>query len=211
MNVSTFPPTSHARSDGLLAIGGDLEFQSLLLAYRSGIFPWPIDEHLLAWYAPPKRAILFFKDLHISRSTHKIINKQRFTIRKNHNFRAVISACAEICNRQKQKSTWITKDMQEAYLKLHLNGYCHSYEAYLNNQLVGGLYGVQINKMFAGESMFYRESGASKATLIHLTNDLQKQGLEWLDCQVLNPFFESLGAKEVTREDFEIMLKKAIA
>jgi leucyl/phenylalanyl-tRNA---protein transferase len=210
MTILAFPPSSQANPDGLLAVGGDLDVMSLILAYSSGIFPWPYDEKTLAWYAPPHRALLFLDDLHLSKSVRKLIKNNDFKITKNVDFSSVIIACAALENRGKQRGTWITDQMIEAYIALHKAGFCHSYECFKDEKLVGGLYGVQIKKMFAGESMFYRESGASKVALFHLIEDLRAQGISWLDCQVITPLFKQFGAKEVRRSDFEELLKKAL-
>ena len=210
MTILAFPPTSQANPDGLLAVGGDLEVESLLLAYSSGIFPWPYDNKTLAWYSPLKRAVLFLDEIHVSKSIRKLIGRSEFEIKKNINFASVIKECSVLKNRGKQNGTWITNRMIKGYADLHKAGFCHSYECYKHGTLVGGLYGVQIRKMFAGESMFYREDGASKAALLYLINDLKEQGVTWLDCQVITPLFKSLGAKEISREDFEELLNVAL-
>jgi leucyl/phenylalanyl-tRNA--protein transferase len=210
MTILAFPPTGQANPDGLLAVGGDLEVESLLLAYSSGIFPWPFDNKTLAWYSPPQRAVLFLDEVHISRSTRKFIKKSGLKVSKNTDFTSVITECAKLQNRGEQNGTWITRRMIAGYSELHKVGFCHSYASYKEGKLVGGLYGVQIKKMFAGESMFYRENGASKVALIHLIDDLRKQEVRWLDCQVITPLFKSFGAKEVSRADFEILLQEAL-
>lgn len=210
MTILAFPPTCQANPDGLLAVGGDVEVESLLLAYSSGIFPWPFDEKTLAWYAPPRRAVLFLDEVHISKSTRKLIKNSGLEVKRNSDFASVITECAKLENRVNQSGTWITKRLIKGYSDLHRAGFCHSYESYREGKLVGGLYGVQIKKMFAGESMFYRENGASKVALLHLIDDLKKQGVKWLDCQVITPLFKSFGAKEVSRADFEVLLHEAL-
>lgn len=187
-----------------------MEVESLLLAYSSGIFPWPFNNKTLAWYAPPTRAVLFLEEVHLSRSARKMIKNSGFEVKKNTDFTSVVTECAKPDNRGKQNGTWITKRMIKGYLDLHQAGFCHSYGSYKEGRLVGGLYGVQIKKMFAGESMFYRESGASKVALFHLINDLKEQDVQWLDCQIITPLFKSFGAKEVCRADFEVLLLEAL-
>jgi leucyl/phenylalanyl-tRNA--protein transferase len=210
MTILAFPPTSQANPDGLLAVGGDLEVESLLLAYSSGIFPWPFDNKTLAWYSPPSRALLFLDEIHLPKSTRKLIRNSSFEVKKNADFASVVTECSKLQNRGKQNGTWITKRMITGYSEFHKAGFCHSYESYKEGRLVGGLYGVQIKKMFAGESMFYRENGASKVALLHLIDDLKKQEVRWLDCQVITPLFKSFGAKEVSRADFEVLLYEAL-
>ncbi|MFN4894555.1 MAG: leucyl/phenylalanyl-tRNA--protein transferase [Pseudomonadota bacterium] len=211
MAILAFPPLETADEDGLLAIGGDLEPASLLLAYRSGIFPWPINEGLLAWFAPPERAVVFLKDFHISRSLQRELKRGRFTTRVDTAFQQVISCCAEIQNRGEQDSTWIIPEMQEAYIKLHEIGIAHSFEAYLNNHLVGGIYGIQIGRFFAAESSFYRETGASKVAMLTLADYLKQEEIAWFDCQVLTPFSEGFGAVEISRNQYMQLLAEALA
>lgn len=210
MTIIAFPSVEDADEDGFLCIGGDLEVESLLLAYSSGIFPWPIREGMLTWFAPPRRAVLFLSEFRVSRTLKKDLKNHPFEIRIDHAFAEVIKRCAESTNRGKQKGTWITRAMVKGYTALHKAGYAHSVESYLNGDLVGGLYGVQIGKMFAGESMFFREPNASKIALCALVDNLKAQGVEWIDCQVMNPLFESFGAREVARVEFMKMLRKAI-
>jgi leucyl/phenylalanyl-tRNA--protein transferase len=210
MAILAFPPLE-TDEDGLLDIGGDLEPASLLLAYRSGIFPWPINEGLLAWFAPPERAVVFLKDFHISRSLQRELKRGRFTTRVDTAFQQVISCCAEIQNRGEQDSTWIIPEMQEAYIKLHEIGIAHSFEAYLNNHLVGGIYGIQIGRFFAAESSFYRETGASKVAMLTLADYLKQEEIAWFDCQVLTPFSEGFGAVEISRNQYMQLLAEALA
>ncbi len=210
MTIIQFPPINQAHSSGILAVGGDLEVDSLLLAYRSGIFPWPIDEGTLAWFAPPKRAILWLKDFHIPRSLKREINKNCFACCFDKHFAQVIKSCAEPTNRGKQQGTWITPEIIGAYIALHHAGFCHSIECYKNDSLVGGLYGVSIGGFFAGESMFYRTSNASKLALCYLVNHLKSYGVEWLDCQVMTPHMRQLGAVNVSRRKYMQLLEKAL-
>lgn len=211
MTVLNFPPVAEADENGLLAIGGDLDIDTLLLAYKSGIFPWPINDEFLTWFAPPKRAVLFFEDFHISKSLSKEINKNKFEIKINTNFEKVIYECAKTKFRKKQDGTWITEEMIAAYINLHNAGYAYSVEAYYMNELVGGHYGVSIGGMCAGESMFYKMSNASKVSLVYIVEYLKSKGLNWLDCQVMTPHLKSFGAREIKRDKFMDLLISAIA
>jgi leucyl/phenylalanyl-tRNA--protein transferase len=209
MTITAFPPVETADDDGLLAIGGDLEVESLLLAYRSGIFPWPINEGILAWFAPPERAVIFLDEFHIPRRLQRELTRTQFSSRIDTNFTEVISRCAEVKNRGEQDSTWITPDIIEAYSELFTLGVAHSFETYHNDVLVGGLYGVRIGRFFAAESSFYRMTNASKVAMITLVEYLKKEGISWFDCQVLTPFSESFGAREIPRSDFMKLLGEA--
>jgi leucyl/phenylalanyl-tRNA--protein transferase len=203
MAIIEFPPIEQADEHGLLAIGGDLEISSLLLAYTEGIFPWPInEEYPIAWFSPDPRGVLFFEDLYISRSTHKILKKNQFEIRFNTSFEQVIRACAESKNRKDQPGTWITDEIIHAYMDLHRAGYAYCVEAFKDDHLVGGIYGVCIGDFFSGESMFYLEDNASKVALIHLCHFLKEKGILWLDTQMVTPVVKALGGKEIPREQF---------
>jgi len=210
MAILSFPPFETASPEGILAVGGDLDVDSLLLAYKNGIFPWPIDERLLTWFAPPKRAITWLKDFHIPKSLKKERRRPGWSFTVDRNFAEVIHSCAELKNRRAQAGTWITKDIIRAYLELHRYGYAHSIECYYENNLVGGLYGVAIGGMFAGESMFYRRPNASKLALCFLVDKLRAKGVEWFDCQVMTPLLKRFGAIEVERDQFMKLLKKAV-
>lgn len=197
-----FPNPALAEEDGLLAIGGDLSEERLMLAYQNGIFPWFDDESPILWYSPHQRFVLFPNDLRISKSMRQILNANRFKITLNTAFNEVIKACAE-SKRADQNGTWITTEMQLAYQNLHLSGHAHSVEVWDQEELVGGLYGVQINKVFCGESMFSRKSNASKYALIWLC----AQGdFELIDCQIHSEHLEKLGAKMIEREEFNTYL-----
>lgn len=213
MVITRFPPVESADRHGLLAVGGDVEVPSLLLAYKSGIFPWPIEEDVLTWFAPPRRALLFLDRFHAPRSLLKMRKREApiLEIRFDHDFETVIRACSELENRGKQQGTWITQEMIAGYIELHKAGYAHSVECYVGGELRGGLYGVSIGRMFAGESMFYRYPNASKYCLLALVERLVEKGVPWIDCQVMTPFFESLGAVEVSRKEFMRLLSDAIA
>lgn len=204
-----FPPVDLATEDGLLAIGGDLEVETLCLAYHSGIFPWPIEGYPLLWFAPPQRAVLQFKDFHVSQSLRKLLRQQPFEIRFDYDFQGVMVACADA--RKDSEGTWITEEMIAGYCDLHAAGDAHSVEAYLDGELVGGLYGVSWGAYFCGESMFFKKSGASKAALVALVEHLQAGGATWLDTQMMTPLFASFGTREVPRDKFTTMLKNALA
>lgn len=210
MTILEFPPIHLADEDGLIGVGGDLDYESLLLAYRSGIFPWPFHDHLLAWFAPPTRAVIFLDEFHISTKLRKILRRDTFTSYRDLRFTEVIRRCAEPLNRGSQKGTWITPRMIDAYSDLHNRGYCHSFEAYLGDELVGGLYGIQLGRYFAAESSFFRVPDASKAAMVFMANYLRTQGCTWFDCQVLTPFSESFGAREITRDEFMVLLRAAL-
>ena len=201
MPIVAFPDPLTANADGIVAVGGDLHPDSLLLAYRQGIFPWPVDGLPLLWFCPAERAILEFADLHVPRSLARARKRStlRFTI--DAAFPAVIRACAE-APRPGQDGTWITLQIVAAYTLLHRMGIAHSAEAWNGQQLVGGIYGVAIDGAFAAESMFYREPNASKLALLHLIEHLRSRGLDWIDTQMLTPHIERLGAKTIRRDAF---------
>jgi leucyl/phenylalanyl-tRNA---protein transferase len=210
MAIERFPPIETADEDGLLAFGGDLEPESLLLAYSSGIFPWPLEESVVAWFAPPTRAVIVLDEFHVSRKLSRALKKSPFEHQMDHDFMGVITRCAEVKNRGTQGGTWITPSVIEAYGELFRLGHCHSFESYRNGVLVGGLYGIQIGRFFAAESSFYREPGASKAAMCFMVEYLRDQGISWFDCQVLTPFSESFGAREISREEYMGWLAEAI-
>lgn len=211
MTVQFFPAVELADEHGLLAVGGDLDVESLVLAYKSGIFPWPVDEGLpITWFAPPKRALLFLDDLHISKSLRRELRRNTYTFTFDANFASVIYACAELKNRGEQRGTWITRAMVEAYIKLHKAGYAHSIECYEGANLIAGIYGVGIGTMFAGESMFYRKPNASKLCLCLLAEHLREGGAKWIDCQVMTPLLKNFGAKEIPRKEFMELLLEAL-
>lgn len=193
-----FPNPAYAEDDGLLAVGGDLSVERLLLAYSNGIFPWFNDDTPILWYAPRQRFVLFPDEVKISKSMKQILKRQEFQISLNKAFADVITACATI-NRDGQDGTWITTDMQAAYIKLHEKGYAHAVEVWKDEKLVGGLYGVFINGVFCGESMFAHVSNASKVALIWLCQNLE---LKLIDCQVYTSHLESMGAKMIDRESY---------
>ena len=196
-----FPPVEEADENGLLAIGGDLGSERLLLAYRSGIFPWFSDEDPICWWSPNPRFVLFPAELKISKSMQQVFKKQVFTFTINTAFGQVISCCQQV-NRKGQDGTWITEEMKTAYSRLHQLGYAHSAEAWQDGQLVGGLYGIRMAHMFFGESMFSHRSNASKFAFIKYVQQLQAEGVQLVDCQVYTPHLGSLGARMLPRRDF---------
>ena len=196
-----FPNIETASADGLVAIGGDLSPERLMLAYRNGIFPWFEDDEPILWWSPPERMVLFFEDLKVSKSMRNILNRGMFTVTCNKAFRQVISACRNV-EREGQDGTWITDDMVEAYCRLHDLGIARSYEVWHEDNLVGGLYGVDLGHIFCGESMFSLMPNASKVAFITVARQLEKEGYKLMDCQVHNPHLESLGANEIPRREF---------
>lgn len=202
-----FPPVSHANLDGILAIGGDLSAERLLLAYKSGIFPWFNEGEPIIWWSPNPRMVLFLDELIVSKSMRNILNRNIFKVTFNQNFRDVISNCQKV-KRDGQTGTWITNEMIEAYCKLNEQGIAKSVEVWQNGQLVGGLYGVDLGPIFCGESMFSLVSNASKVAFIALANQLKKDNYQLLDCQVYNEHLESLGCREIERESFMAILKE---
>ncbi len=194
-----FPDVSEATIDGLLAVGGDLSSERLLHAYSNGIFPWFEDEEPLMWWSPDPRFVLFPADLKVSKSMKQVLKKKQFEVTENKAFRDVIENCA-ITKREGQRGTWITDDMVEAYIKLHKLGYAKSIEVWQKGDLVGGLYGLNIeNKVFCGESMFAKVSNASKVGFITF---VQNSDYKLIDCQLHTKHLESLGGKYISRLEF---------
>jgi leucyl/phenylalanyl-tRNA--protein transferase len=209
MAVLKFPPVQTADENGLLALGGDLEVSTLVLAYRSGIFPWPIShEFPLAWFSPDPRGVLDYADLNINKRLMRYIKSAPFTFKANHNFKAVIEHCGQV-PRSDQSGTWITEEVKESYEQLFGEGLAYCLEAYEKNQLVGGIYGVCIDGIITGESMFHLVPNASKLCLIALMVLLKRSGIHWLDTQMVTPVVKSLGGKEIPREDFLKRIKNA--
>lgn len=207
-----FPPVEWAQRDGLLAVGGDLSVERLLLAYRSGIFPWPIDEDgesTLLWWAPPQRAVIEPQNLHVGRSLRKVVARGEFEVRLDTDFRAVIAACATV-PRPGQPGTWILPEMLEAYTRLHELGFAHSVESYKNGKLCGGLYGVSLGGSFFGESMFSREDDASKVAFVTLCEKLVAWDFDLVDGQVQNPHLQRFGVYQIPRAAFMARLAKSL-
>jgi leucyl/phenylalanyl-tRNA--protein transferase len=202
-----FPPVNLANKDGLLAVGGDLSAERLLLAYKCGIFPWYSEGEPIIWYSPNPRMVLFPKNLKISKSMKQIIRKNQFRVTFNQNFSEVISNCKN-SYRKGQGGTWITDEMEQAYFNLHQLGVAKSVEVWEGNELVGGLYGIDLGHVFCGESMFSKVSNASKFAFVYLVQKLEKEHYKLIDCQVYNAHLASLGADEISRETFLTYLKK---
>lgn len=209
---SLFPDVELAlrEPDGLLAIGGDLTVERLVAAYQRGIFPWYSEGQPILWWSPDPRMVLTPSEVKISRSLAKTIRKNKFTITFDQAFEKVIRACSRprLEKGQVQNETWILDEMIEAYTVLHHQGYAHSVECWHNEQLVGGLYGIAIGKVFFGESMFSRESDASKAAFVYLNKQLEQWGFKLVDCQVYTSHLESLGAKMIPRKEFITLLNQ---
>lgn len=209
-NSYDFPDVSLALEEpnGLLAIGGDLTPERLLSAYRNGIFPWFNPGEPILWWSPNPRAVLFPDKLKISRSLHKTLKKGRFTLTTDLVFDEVVGACQK--PRLKQKGTWITEEMRQAYGEMHSLGHAHSVECWQNNGLVGGLYGMAIGQVFFGESMFSREKDASKVALVYLADKLREWGYQLIDCQVQSEHLSSMGAEDIPREQFCRLLETLV-
>ena len=208
-NAENFPDANLADYDGLLAVGGNLDKQTLLNAYGKGIFPWYNEDEPICWYSPDPRLVLFPAKLKISDSMKAVLGKNEFTFSTDNDFPGVVKNC-RMAKRKGEPGTWITDEIEKAYNTLYENGFAHSAEAYLNNQLVGGLYGVQLGKVFFGESMFANKSNASKFAFIKYVQLLQKKGVELIDCQVYTRHLESLGAELIARQYFIKLLKELI-
>ena len=197
-----FPDPALAEEDGLLAVGGDLSVERLLLAYQNGIFPWYGDDSPILWYSPHERFVLYPPKLKISKSMRQVLRSGKFTISSNTCFNRVIEACSKV-EREGQDGTWITDDMKAAYNHLHAKGYAYSIEVWEDGELVGGSYGVVVNSVFCGESMFSLVSNASKVALIWLC---QTGNYKLIDCQVYTGHLESMGAEMISREEYMNLL-----
>ncbi len=201
-----FPPVELASAEGILAFGGDLSPERLMLAYRSGIFPWYNEGEPIIWYSPPERMVLFPRELKVSKSMKQVLRNNDFRITWNQAFQQVINQCQN-SPRKDQLGTWITSEMKQAYITLHELGFATSVEVWRKDVLVGGLYGIDLGHLFCGESMFSKESNTSKLAFIHLVRHLEKQNYKLVDCQVYTEHLETLGARGVRREEFMKMLK----
>ena len=195
-----FPPVEDAMSDGLLAIGGNLTPEKILFAYKKGIFPW-YEGDVPLWWSPDPRFVLFPAELKISKSMKTLLKNNAFDFTINKSFSEVIENCS-LAERPGQDGTWITAEIKSAYAALHQDGFAISAEAWVDNELAGGLYGVKLGKVFFGESMFSKISNASKYAFIKLVGHLQQQGLELIDCQVYTEHLETLGARMINRKEF---------
>jgi leucyl/phenylalanyl-tRNA--protein transferase len=199
-NELIFPPPSLAEPDGLLAMGGDLSPERLLLAYQNGIFPWYEGDHIL-WWCPDPRFVLFPDDIRVHKNIRKMMRSNEFDFTINKAFQQVIRNCKKIY-RPGQDGTWITNEVEKAYIKMHELGYATSAEVWKDGELVGGVYGMKMGKVFFGESMFSKVSNASRLAFITYVKLLQQEGIELIDCQVYTEYLESLGAKMIERKDF---------
>lgn len=207
--MSRFPDPRYSRSD-IVAIGGDLRVETLRDAYRHGIFPWPHEGIPLPWFSPRRRAVIVFDEMHVGRSTQKAARSAPYTFTIDRAFERVIESCSA-AERPDQDGTWIGPDIMRAYVALHRAGDAHSIEAWEDGQLAGGLYGIDSGGVFTGESMFHTRPNASKLALLFLIGHLRERGSTWLDCQVMTPHMQALGAKEIMRARFLDMLAEAQA
>ena len=196
-----FPSALSANNDGIVAIGGDLDPKRILQAYKQGIFPWFESDDYLVWWSPDPRMVLFPAKLKISKSTKKILKDGSFNVTFNQSFDQVVECCASV-KRCGQNGTWITEGLKKAYNLLHKEGHAFSVEVWKDFELVGGLYGIDLGDVFCGESMFSKENNASKIGFIHLIKELTKNGYKLIDCQVPSAHLKSLGAEEISREQF---------
>lgn len=201
-----FPPVTASQPDGLLALGGDLSPERLMLAYRSGIFPWYEGQYIL-WWSPDPRFVLFPESLRISKSMQALLRKDAFVFTRNLAFREVISHCKS-ARRQGQQGTWITEEMKKAYIRLHELGHAHSAEVWQDGKLVGGLYGIRMGHVFCGESMFSLVSNASKYAFIRYVEQLREESVRLIDCQVYTDHLASLGAELIPRSKFMELLQQ---
>jgi len=207
---SPFPPVKLADEDGLLALGGSLTSERLMTAYRSGIFPWFNENQPVLWWSPDPRMVLYLEKFKTSKSLSQKLKSNRFKVTFNSAFAEVIKACAQINRKNQSGGTWITQEMQEAYIKLHHMGHAVSVEVWEGTDLIGGLYGVDLpeKKVFCGESMFHKKTDASKIAFYHLVKKLKSNNYKLIDCQVYNKHLESLGAQEISRDLFVSILTK---
>jgi leucyl/phenylalanyl-tRNA--protein transferase len=197
-----FPPIEEATEDGLVAVGGDLETDTLVTAYRLGIFPWPVSVELpLAWFSPDPRGVLFLDELHVPRSFEKFLKKNEFKVTFNQKMKEVILECARI-PRKNQPGTWITPEIVKGYEKLFNEDLAYSVEVWKEDELVGGLYGVVMGEFISGESMFMKEDNASKVALYSLLVHLKARGIRFLDTQMVTPVVEAFGGKYIERAEF---------
>ena len=196
-----FPSADSASKEGIVAIGGDLDPNRILKAYKNGIFPWFENDDHLVWWSPDPRMVLFPEKLKISKSTKKLLNENFFKVTFNQSFDEVVDSCAKV-KRFGQNGTWITNGLKKAYNKLHNMGHAYSVEVWKDYELVGGLYGIDLGDVFCGESMFTKANNASKIGFVHLVKELTKNKYKLIDCQVPSAHLKSLGAEEVSRREF---------
>ena len=201
-----FPSPQSATNEGVVAVGGDLNPLRILEAYKNGIFPWFNDDENLMWWSPDPRMILFPEKIKISKSFKSFLKKKEYRVSFNENFEDVIESCSNI-KRVNQKGTWITNGLKQSFIELHLMGYAHSVEVWQNGVIIGGLYGLDLGNIFCGESMFSTKSNASKVGLYFLCQELKQNNYRFIDCQVPSQHLRSLGAEEISRDNF---LKKLV-
>lgn len=204
-----FPALDKTHPSGIIAIGGDLSPNRLLLAYRNGIFPWFEDNEPITWWSPERRMVCFLKDYKVSKSLRNLCNRNIFKVTYNQCFSQVIQCCSEI-ERPGQSGTWITEQMQQAYIEMHRLGYAKSVEVWQDNELVGGLYGIDLGTVFCGESMFSKVSNASKVGLATLAKKLKEKKYTLIDGQIYNDYLAQLGFEEISRNVFEQYLKNSL-
>ena len=201
-------PEEYGLPEDLVAIGGELDSATLIDAYKSGVFPWPESDELpVLWFCPNPRGILRFENLHIPRSLKRVLRQQWYEVRIDTAFDTVISSC-QISKRKGQDGTWITPNMKRAYMALHRDGIAHSIEAWVDNELAGGLYGIYVNNTFSGESMFHHRSGASKVALVTLLQTLHRAGIDWIDTQMITPVVEMLGGELISKQAYLKLLNE---
>jgi len=202
MAILAFPPVNTADEDGVLAIGGDLEVESLLLAYQNGIFPWPINsDYPLVWFAPPKRGVIFTDKIHLSKSFKKFLKHHSYEIKFNLHFQEVIDACQKV-SRPHQSGTWITDELKAAFVEFHRRGFAYAVSVHDKEKIVGGIYGVWIDQFVSGESMFHYEDNGSKLALYSLLQLLKEKNISMLDTQMITNVVESFGGVYISREEF---------
>ena len=204
-----FPDPAEAEPGGLLAVGGDLSPERLLLAYQNGIFPWYGEGDPILWFSSDPRMVFFPGDFKFSKTLLKTVSSGKFSVRADTDFAAVVENCAQV-SRQGQSGTWITEEMKAAYGKLHKLGYAHSFETYREGKLVGGLYGVSLGGAFFGESMFHLETDASKVALFHLAQKCWESGFDFIDSQVPTDHMRTLGGREISRKEFLSALESSL-
>lgn len=211
MPIKAFPDPHLAGPEGVVAVGGDLHPDSLILAYRNGIFPWPVGDDPLVWFSPEPRGVLKFENLHVPKRLERERRTTRLRLTIDADFEGVIRGCAHVHAQRSEEGTWILPEIIDAYVELHKSGHAHSAEAFEGERLVGGIYGVDVDGAFAAESMFYVEPDASKLAFLHLVDHLKRHGLDWIDVQVMTPHMERFGARPIHRDQFLEMLAETRA
>jgi leucyl/phenylalanyl-tRNA--protein transferase len=204
-----FPPPELAEENGLLAVGGDLSAKRLLLAYSKGIFPWYSAGEPILWWSPSPRLVIIPDEFKVPSRLSRFIKQKKYKVTMDHAFQQVITGCASAADRQ-DKGTWIDDDMIEAYTLLHEMGYAHSVECWMDDELVGGLYGLALGKIFFGESMFSRQSNASKVAFVYLAEKLLEKGFDLIDCQLKTEHLMQFGAREIPGAEFQDLLAKSV-